>query len=329
VAVEAPLSESAIEHCRMALARGSKSFALAGRLLPQPARDRAAVVYAWCRRADDAIDETEPAHQDEALARLQAELDLVYSPARPRDLVLAAFQSVIRAVSIPAEYPRDLLAGMAMDVHGHHYRTMDDLLTYCYRVASTVGLMMCHVMDLEDPSALRNAAHLGMAMQLTNICRDVAEDWDRGRLYVPDDLLAASGAPDLRDALGGPLPAAARAPLAASMRTLLARADDFYRSGDQGLLALRWRFSVAIRAARLIYAAIGSRIEEQRYDVHAGRAVVPTRRKLELVRQAVRDEIALGPERARTWLGSQRSGPRSSTSLLHHAILCPRDVLPL
>jgi len=329
MAAQAPLIDAAIEHCRAELARGSKSFALAGRLLPQPARDRAAVIYTWCRRADDAIDECAPGRQRDALARLEAELDLVYSPTRPRDRVLAAFQSVIRAVGIPVDYPRELLAGMAMDVDGYRYRTMDDLLTYCYRVASTVGLMMCHVMELDDPRALRNAAHLGMAMQLTNICRDVAEDWERGRLYVPDDLLAECGAEDLRSQLGGPLPTVARDALADALQILLTEAERLYQSGDRGLRALRWRFSVAIRAARLIYAEIGCILEQRRCDVFEGRAVVPTRTKLELVGRAVRDEVLTGPDRARGWLRTQLTSPIRASSILCDTVLHPRDVLPL
>ncbi len=97
------------------------------------------------------------------------------------DTTLDAFQQVVFERKIPIEYPSELLAGMAMDAEGVHYETLSDLLRYCYRVAGTVGLMMCHVLGVKDDRALIHAAHLGMAMQLTNVCRDVIEDWERGQ----------------------------------------------------------------------------------------------------------------------------------------------------
>jgi phytoene synthase len=240
----------AIAQCWQTLAAGSKSFAMAARVLPPRCRDEAAVVYSWCRRADDAVDLAPPAEQPAALARLRAELDGVYAGQAQDDLVLAAFQEVVARYRIPREYPAELLAGMEMDVLGQRYPDMHTLLCYCYRVASTVGLMMSHVMGVTHDGALRNAAHLGMAMQLTNICRDVLEDWGLGRLYVPAEVLADCGIEDLGDALGGPFPARARAPMRQAVARLLREAERFYRSGDRGLLALPWRCAFGVRAAR-------------------------------------------------------------------------------
>ena len=178
--------------CHATIAQHSKSFALAAKLLPAAARDDAAVVYAWCRRADDAIDLAPPADQPDALARLYDELAAIDAgaamPGVPR-----AFAAVVGIRQIPLAYPRALLDGMAMDVADTRYRTFDDLFAYCYRVAGVVGLIMCHVMGVRDDRALVPAVHLGIGMQLTNVCRDVAEDWDRGRLYLPDELLARHG----------------------------------------------------------------------------------------------------------------------------------------
>ena len=266
---------------RDVLAAKSKSFALAGRLLGDLERDRAAIVYAWCRRADDAIDE---GADPRALERLRAELDAIDRGEATGDATLDAFAGVVRACRIPRAYPDELLAGMAMDAGGFTYRTLDDLLLYAYRVAGTVGLMMCHVLGLRDDRALLRGVHLGIAMQLTNICRDVHEDWQRGRLYLPRDLLDAAGAPAL--APGGPFPAAARAPVAAVTRRLLAEADVYYRSADRGMGDLPWRAALAIRTARLVYAAIGDRVAAQHHDPLAPRAIVPTRAKLRLALRA-------------------------------------------
>jgi phytoene synthase len=251
---------------RQILAHHSKSFALAGRLLPAWCRQEATALYAWCRRCDDAVDvPAEESTRRTAVGVLRQELDAVYGGAPLSDPVLVGFRSVVRRRDIPRRYAEDLLDGMAMDIGTVRYRTFDDLLLYCYRVAGTVGLMMAHLMNVRDPSALRRAADLGMAMQLTNICRDVAEDQQRGRTYLPDEFLCPGG---------GPTQAVAE---------LLRRAARFYTSGDRGLARLPMRCAVAIRAARLIYADIGRVLARRGFDVTAGRAVVSRRRKLWLL----------------------------------------------
>jgi len=285
---------------RATIAHHSKSFALASRLLPRGARDDTAIVYAFCRRADDAIDDapSQPAAL-RALDSLRRDVDEVYAPGgnRARDPVLAAFAAVAHARAIPRAYPDELLAGMAMDVAGARYATLDQLVTYAHRVAGVVGLMMCHVFGIRDDAALLPAARLGVAMQLTNICRDVAEDWRRERLYIPDELLAAHGAGGLAGALGGPLPARAVEPLAACVRDLLAIADAQYRAAEAGIPALPWRAALAVRAARAVYAAIGDELRAQAYDVTAPRAVVPRAKKLALVAAATARTLAALPTR--------------------------------
>lgn len=271
---------------RASIEQHSKSFALASRLLPRQTGRDAAVVYAWCRRADDAVDEGGSAPVDDALARLRRELGELYAGVEPSDPVLAAFAGVVHATHIPWQYPADLLAGMEMDVLGHRYERFEDLLVYCYRVASTVGLMMCHVMGVSDAAALKHAAHLGLAMQLTNICRDVAEDWQRGRLYLPDDLLGQHGAAGLAGELGRPLPESGLGPCRGAMRELCAIADRYYASSDAGLDFLSLRCALGVNAARRIYSAIGVELARCDWDPRAPRAVVPASKKLWLCAQA-------------------------------------------
>jgi phytoene synthase len=308
--------------CRQILEANSKSFALASRLLPAGCRDDAAAVYAWCRRVDDAIDLCAPQEQPAALETLRSELSAVYAGAPQDQPVLQAFQQVVHARGIPRQYPAELLAGMEMDVLGHDYETMDALLLYCYRVAGVVGLMMSHVMGLTDAAALRRAAHLGMAMQLTNICRDVAEDWALERLYVPGTLLASGGAAWLPPHLGTgvPLPEGARQPLAHATRSLLAEADRYYRSGELGVLALHWRCALAIRAARHVYAAIGTELARREHDVLRGRAVVSTARKLLHVARALGQTLLDVPRRLFT---------RAQPVPLPAPVSFPHDVLPV
>ena len=268
------------------IAHHSKSFSLASALFPRPLRRDARVVYACCRRADDLADEAPPEGAAARVAALRAELDLVYAAAPAGDPVVDAFAELVQRRAIPRAYPEALLDGMAMDVGPTRYATVDDLLLYAYRVASSVGLMMCHVMGLAREDALAPAARLGLAMQLTNVCRDVVEDWDRGRLYLPAELLAPAGAPGLAPDPARPWPAAATRPAAAAITRLLDLADAFYADADRGLRDLSPRSRLAVHAARLVYSRIGRVLRRRGADPTRGRAVVSKLRKLALVARA-------------------------------------------
>ncbi len=296
----------ALALCRASLAEHSKSFALATRLLPAATGDRAAVIYAWCRRADDAVDLVAADAAPAAVSRLANELAAIATGQPLTDPVLASFAAVVAETGIPLAYPRALLAGMAMDARGARYATIADVLDYSYNVASSVGLMMCHVFGVRDDRALRRAAHLGIAMQLTNICRDVAEDWERGRVYLPAALV-----PGLVDRLGAPLAEQPREPIVGAIRELLALADRYYASGDRGIAALPWRAGVGVRAARRIYAAIGDVIRANNCDPVAGRAVVSRWRKRRLAGRAIaRQVVALPAHGVRRLAGRVPRPPR-------------------
>jgi len=299
LAVSEPGDAAAREVCFRSLAVHSKSFSLAARLLPGDVRRDVAALYAWCRRVDDAVDHAPLGTEHAALERLERELEDVWAGRTAgRSPEVVAMGEVVAERGVPRQYAVELVRGMRMDVEGTRYDTLEDLLLYCHRVAGVVGLMMCHVLGVSDARALRRAAHLGIAMQLTNICRDVLEDWGRGRLYLPDRWLAEAGAPGLWRAAGGALPAHGRAAMARVVARLLREADRYYTSGDRGLAALGVRAAFAVRAARLVYSAIGRRIAGAGHDVVAGRAVVPRWQKLLWVGRAFFD-VALGlPRRA-------------------------------
>jgi 15-cis-phytoene synthase len=311
-----------IDTAHRVLAHHSKSFNFAAQLLPAECRNDTAVVYAWCRHCDDSVDSTQKSEQLTRLEELRYVLDSVYKGESQSDPVMTAFQQVVQRWNIPQAYPRELLAGMEMDATDVRYATIDDLLLYCFRVAGTVGLMMCHVLGLRDAAALRNAAHLGIGMQLTNICRDVIEDWGLGRLYLPAAMLTdAQMAAEVAGTPGvGCTPDERLRPVfARAIRRLLGLADRFYRSGDAGLSALSPRCSLAVRAARLIYAAIGTRIREQGCDPFVGRVHTPVSQKLQLLLQAVQSELAMAP----------RLFKYSFRRVLLPEVAFPDDVLPL
>lgn len=279
------------------IAEGSRSFALAGRILAPSSRLDAQLIYAWCRHVDDAIDASPPEQRLAALEALRAEVDSLYAEEPLEHSLWNALREVLRRRQIPREHLDTLLSGMQMDVQGTTYQTLDDLRLYCHRVAGVVGWLMVAVLGVNARTALRPAAHLGIAMQLTNICRDVAEDWRNARLYLPNDLLTHHGAKDLHLQLGGAIPGSAVNAIAATVRELLQLADRHYRTGAEGLSALSLRASFAVRTAGLVYAAIGERIKLWNCDPLRGRAVVPAHQKVELVLRAATATLAEVPRR--------------------------------
>jgi phytoene synthase len=260
---------------RAIIRKHSKSFALAARLLSPVVRRRAERLYAWCRHADDAIDHAPtPLAAVVALADLRAELDAIYAGRTPNTPAGHMLQTVAEEIHLPREYPDELLAGMAMDAGGQRYATFDELLLYCHRVAGVVGLMMCHAMGVTDARAAVHAGHLGIGMQLTNIARDVAEDWARGRLYLPTDWLG--GAPPAGQPLDDPT-------ITPAIRRLLDEADRYYQSGDAGLPHLAPRSRLAVRTARAVYAAIGTEVRRNGCRPSAGRVVTSQATKIRAV----------------------------------------------
>ena len=263
--------------CEALMRGGSKSFFAASGLLPQRVRIPAIALYAFCRMADDAIDEG--GDDPHALARLQHRLDAIYA-GEPGALVEdRAMAMVVHRYRLPRALPEALLEGFAWDAAGRGYDTLDELHDYCARVAGSVGAMMAMVMGVTGQQALARACELGNAMQLTNIARDVGEDARRGRLYLPRQWLIAEGIdPDawLDDPVFTPA-------LARVTGRLLLEADRLYRRGASGIAALPRDCRGAILAAAMIYAEIGNVVAANAMDSVNRRAVVGSARKLTLL----------------------------------------------
>jgi phytoene synthase len=265
---------------------GSKSFFAASRVLPQRVRGPATALYAFCRLADDMIDGQGDASADTqahdpaaALAALHQRLQLIYagSPlAMDADQALAA---VVTRFGIPQPLLAALLEGFAWDAEGRTYETLEAVHAYAARVAGTVGTMMALIMGASTSQALARACELGVAMQLTNIARDVGEDARNGRLYLPRQWLREAGIdPE----------AWLRAPgfdgaIASVVKRLLNEADRLYRRAERGIAELPRDCRPAIQSARLVYAEIGREIERRGCDSLSHRAVVSKQRKLALM----------------------------------------------
>ncbi|HEX2188282.1 MAG TPA: phytoene/squalene synthase family protein [Longimicrobiaceae bacterium] len=261
-----------LEASRASLARNARTFSLAARLLPAGVRDDAALVYAFCREVDDTADEaTDTAEAAVALARLRAEA-AGHAPARP---LVAEFRAAAARLGLPLRSATELVDGVASDLGPVRMADDAELLRYCYRVASTVGLMMCAVLGVRCREAHPHAVDLGIAMQLTNICRDVAEDARRGRVYLPADRLRRAGVDPASLAAG----AADRCAVAAVVAEVLALADRYYASADGGMRDIPPRVRPAILVASRVYRAIGVRLRQRGCDALAGRTVVPAPEK--------------------------------------------------
>lgn len=260
---------------RALLRAKGRTFWLASRLLPPRLRDEVAVLYAFCRVVDDAVDEApSPAVAGEAALQLARELE----GESPRPEV-AAFRALAAQRGLELRFARELLDGVRSDLG--RVRIEDDagLLRYAYLVAGTVGAMMERLLGATDERARAAAIELGIALQLTNICRDVREDAGRDRVYLPATRLRAAGLdPDL--VARGEVEGERLAPV---VREVLALADEHYRAARAGFAFLPWRARAAVAVAARLYRQIGVRLlARQGADPLRGRVVVPALQKLGL-----------------------------------------------
>ena len=255
------MNDQVIDHATQAINVGSKSFAAAARLFDERTRQSAVMLYAWCRHCDDVIDGQVLGHGQVAgdrstgEARLAELVDLTeraYAREPMSDPAFAAFQQVVQRHRIPKAHPLEHLAGFRMDVQDYYYRTLDDTLLYCYRVAGVVGLMMARVMGATAEATLDRACDLGLAFQLTNIARDIVEDAEIGRAYLPAEWLQEAGIP--ADEVSLPQHREALATLAARLVDL---AEPYYQSAAQGLRDLPLRSAWSIATAHGVYRQIG------------------------------------------------------------------------
>ena len=269
-----------LEACRELMRGGSKSFFAASKLLPARLRPPATALYAYCRLADDVIDLGHDPKQ--AMQDLQQRLDEIYE-GRPGALDAdRALAHVVHRYGIPRGLLDALLDGFLWDTQARRYETLADVEAYGARVAGTVGAMMSIIMGASTDTAIGRACELGVAMQLTNIARDVGEDARNGRLYLPRAWFREIGM-DADAWLAKPV---FDARIAGFTQRLLLRADVLYRRGEFGLAELPWDCRPAIQAARLVYGEIGKQLEREGLNSVDHRTVVSTRRKLALIARA-------------------------------------------
>jgi phytoene synthase len=270
-----------VAHCRQLLRVGSRTFFSASLILPAELRTPSAGLYAFCRVADDAVDQGHDGAA--ALSRMRARLERVYRGQPEDHAVDRVFADTIVRSSIPLAIPQALLEGFAWDVERRRYETLAELECYAVRVAGTVGLMMAILMGVRDRATLADACDLGVAMQLTNIARDIGEDARNGRLYLPLAWLRHEGIdPDLWIARPEHTPALGRV-----VARLLDVADMLYAAAEPGISALPASCRPGMRAARFLYAEIGREVARRGFDSIHQRAVVSWQRKARILADAL------------------------------------------
>jgi phytoene synthase len=272
-----PLPPADLEECIALMQDGSKTFFAASRLLPQRVRSHAIALYAFCRVADDLVDHAEPGQTP--LEALRLRLDAIYAGQPQPHVEDQALAMVVRETRLPRHLLDMLIEGFAWDAQGRVYETLRELHDYGARVAGSVGAMMCWIMGTRDTETLMRACELGVAMQLTNISRDVGEDARMGRVYMPLTLMREQGLdPDLW--LDQPASSAAQRRVVAQ---LLDEADRLYAQAMHGVASLPPDCRAAIYAASTIYAEIGHQLRRNGLDSVSSRTVVSTSRKLVLL----------------------------------------------
>lgn len=263
-----------MQHCRDAIRTGSLSFHAASKLLPARVRDPALALYAFCRLADDAVDDSDD--KAPAVLALRDRLDLVYAGTPRNAPADRAFAAVVADFDMPRALPDALLEGLAWDATGRRYDTLSGLMDYSARVAAAVGAMMCVLMRVRNADALARACDLGLAMQLTNIARDVGEDARAGRLYLPLNWMAEQRI-DPEEFLASPT---AEPRIRLLTKRLLTEADRLYARSEAGVPALPLACRPGIYAARHVYAGIGGDVARGGYDSITRRARTTSRQKL-------------------------------------------------
>ena len=279
--------EESYARCRELNKRYGTTYYWSTKVLPRVKQHHVWALYAFCRYADDIVDDLGPAPVAERAAALASFGDRFFADlavGHSDDPVLKAVVHTVRAFDIDVDCFHRFIRSMTMDLTVDHYDTWDDLLVYMDGSAAVIGEMMLPILEPLQPEALVHARDLGNAFQLTNFLRDIAEDLDRGRQYVPQDDLRRFGV-DLSDRRVTP-------EFVELMRFEIARCRELYASADLGVGMLPPQSARCIEAARVLYGRILDKIEAQHYDVFAKRATVSTAEKAAMVARLVRPRRA-------------------------------------
>lgn len=285
-----PELREAYSHCRYITQTHAKTFYMATRFLPNHKQRSIFAIYALCRYVDDLVDETNDlieqkkvpsSHLRELLEEWQYKLSQAYKTGTADNPILIAFADTLRTFHIPEKYPLELMEGVCMDLTKNRYENFNELWDYSYKVASVVGLMTSEVFGYSSKEAIPKAIDLGIAMQLTNILRDIGEDLHRNRIYLPAEDLKAFNLTedDLFNKVKDDR-------FYALMSFQIERAREYYASADAGIEMLSQDSRLPVYLARHNYSRILDRIEKNKFEVYHKRAHLTAAQKLAILPRA-------------------------------------------
>lgn len=285
--VNEPVLQQAYQLCRRITREHAKTFYLSTRFLPNHKQRSIFAIYALCRYVDDLVDEAKDCADnstlevnslEEKLEYFEQKLHQAYQTGSSSHPILMAFADTLSRFDIPKEYPMLLMEGVGQDLSIDRIQTFQEMYEYSYKVASVVGLMTSEVFGYDSPDALTHAVDLGIAMQLTNILRDVGEDLQKGRIYIPADELKQYGVTEES------LFAHQKSPeFLALMQFQIARARSYYDSAKKGIEMLTPDSRLPVCLALENYSRILDKIEQNDYDVFSKRAHLTLTQKLEIL----------------------------------------------
>jgi phytoene synthase len=289
---------------KRSLRTGSRTFFFASFFLQSDVANKAARLYRFCRYVDDVVDLA----KDSSDARQSIQTLLSdFDRTEPKDREIIDARDLFLECGIPLWIPRELILGVESDVEGAQIDSEDDLLRYSFRVAGTVGLMMCYVLGIDDVSARNHAVDLGIAMQLTNILRDVKEDAMMGRRYIPSSWVPGISSKDLLS----PSETIIEKRIIKGLERIHLLSELYYKSGFMGLAYIPIKSRYAILVAGEIYRNIGLTIKDKGYKFIGERVVIPLLSKVLITLR----EVICATLSKYFWLG-----PRAHEQRLHAPI---------
>jgi len=274
-------ARAAYEYCRQLTFTHAKTFYFASHFIPKEKRNACYAVYAFCRYVDDLIDvavengDVTPSDAQRIVEQWKSAIQNVYNGHTAAHPIVVAWEDTLRQFAIPRHLPEELIEGVLMDTHVSRFNTFEELRVYCYKVASVVGLMTSEIFGYSSKQALEHAIDLGIAMQLTNIIRDVREDAQRGRIYLPLNELQKFGV-DENDVLSLTMSRQLRDLIEAYVQI----ADSYYDRADAGIPFLEKDSRLTVTLMSVNYRRILHEVRRADYDVMRGRARTSIARKI-------------------------------------------------
>ena len=279
----AKLLESGFSEAKAITKKYAATFYLASHLLPREKKLASYAIYAICRISDEAVDNKNGAKRQEGLNRIKNDIEAAYGDAALGSGLLAAFRDSAKKYNIPKKHFEELLSGMEMDLKKTRYENFEELRGYSYKVAGVVGLVMLKVFGCRGPQAEEYAVDLGIALQLTNILRDIKEDYGRKRIYLPRDEMLKYGVSEADIARGN-----VSENFKAFMKFQIARARQYYLGSDKGIRLIDNRSSRLVASGmKRMYSGILDEIENKGYDVFSSRAQVSMLKKLAAISKII------------------------------------------